>query len=347
MRQHFLLLISLFLGVSPLFAEVSSSKTSTNNDPCIETSGYCGAEITNVEWELSCDGVLTLSGTGATQDNSSCSVSPWDSYTAQITSVIVKDGITTIGPSLFFGRRSWHTTIYLSSTIQYLGKWAFRFCAGISSFTCVASTPPALGDGVFLDMDLSAILLYVPSNSIKAYKTASQWKEFTHIQPIPRASKISTAEVTTTPVDETTVLISWPEVENAETYEIAIILDADTVRFLTFDTDGLLHSDSLAMQLRKEIRQDARANTHTTDGWQYAIIGLEENKNYVYSLTVKNAEEVVLLSQTVEFATPDPQAIDYITNNPSSTTTKILHNGQILILRGEKMYTIQGQEVNP
>lgn len=40
-----------------------------------------------------------------------------------------------------------------------------------------------------------------------------------------------------------------------------------------------------------------------------------------------------------------PTAIDQITNNPLQITNKVLHNNQILILRGEKTYTLQGQEV--
>ena len=40
-----------------------------------------------------------------------------------------------------------------------------------------------------------------------------------------------------------------------------------------------------------------------------------------------------------------PQDIETITNNQSPITNKILRNGQIYILRGDKTYTIQGQEV--
>ena len=40
-----------------------------------------------------------------------------------------------------------------------------------------------------------------------------------------------------------------------------------------------------------------------------------------------------------------PTAIDTVTNNPSPVTNKLLRDGQILILRGDKTYTITGQEV--
>jgi hypothetical protein len=40
-----------------------------------------------------------------------------------------------------------------------------------------------------------------------------------------------------------------------------------------------------------------------------------------------------------------PSAIDEITNNQSQMTNKILRNGQILILHGDKAYTITGLEI--
>ena len=40
-----------------------------------------------------------------------------------------------------------------------------------------------------------------------------------------------------------------------------------------------------------------------------------------------------------------PQGIDQITNDQSPITRKVIKDGQLLILRGEKVYTMQGQEV--
>ena len=40
----------------------------------------------------------------------------------------------------------------------------------------------------------------------------------------------------------------------------------------------------------------------------------------------------------------EEQGIEDVRGN-NLQTTKILHNGQIFILRGEKVYTLQGQEV--
>ena len=52
---------------------------------------------------------------------------------------------------------------------------------------------------------------------------------------------------------------------------------------------------------------------------------------------IKNGDVVIL-----EHA---PQAIEQITNDQSPMTNKVIRDGQILILRGDKIYTVTGQEV--
>lgn len=52
---------------------------------------------------------------------------------------------------------------------------------------------------------------------------------------------------------------------------------------------------------------------------------------------IKNGDVVIL-----EHA---PQALDQITNDQSPMTNKVIRDGQILILRGERVYTVTGQEV--
>ncbi len=54
--------------------------------PCILASGTCGAQGDNLIWELSCDSLLTISGTGAMADYSSGSA-PWYTYRTTITSI--------------------------------------------------------------------------------------------------------------------------------------------------------------------------------------------------------------------------------------------------------------------
>ena len=65
----------------------------------IIASGACG---TSVNWELDSEGTLTISGTGKMNDYS-FSGTPWyNMYRSQINSVVIEDGVTSIGDSAFW-----------------------------------------------------------------------------------------------------------------------------------------------------------------------------------------------------------------------------------------------------
>lgn len=91
-----------------------------------------GSVNDTINWNLSTDGVLTVSGTGAMQDMGSRSDIPWYDYRLYITEVKVEEGITKIGASAFY--ECW----YLQSAD-------------------IAATVTAIGDGAFADTIISSI----------------------------------------------------------------------------------------------------------------------------------------------------------------------------------------------
>lgn len=90
------------------------------------TSGTCGAEGdgSNLRWSLS-GGVLTISGTGAMKDWGfyGNNVSPW-CENEQITSVVIGEGVTTIGDNAFFSCRQ-VAKVKLPTTLKSIGSCAF------------------------------------------------------------------------------------------------------------------------------------------------------------------------------------------------------------------------------
>ena len=75
------------------------------------------------------------------------------------------------------------TTVDIPQTIDSIGDCAFLDCWEITSFTCRATTPPAVYSAdafAFEDMDSTATL-YVPMSAVQDYKTAAVWKEFPNI----------------------------------------------------------------------------------------------------------------------------------------------------------------------
>ena len=63
--------------------------------------------------------------------------------------------------------------------------------------------------------------------------------------------------------------------------------------------------------------------------------------------TSNGAKEVTPPSSWIVNYVPEetPTSIDQITNDKWQITNKIIKDNQILILRGDKFYTLQGQEV--
>ena len=73
------------------------------------------------------------------------------------------------------------TTVTISTAITYIAAYAFYKCSGLTSFTIQATTPPTLEDySAFWDtqIDSGTGSIYVPSESVNAYKTATNWSRY-------------------------------------------------------------------------------------------------------------------------------------------------------------------------
>ena len=102
----------------------------------IVASGTCGAEGNNgdnLTWILDDEGVLTISGTGA-MANWNWKGLPWYANKDKIESVVIEDGVTSIGANAFDGC-SGLTSITIPSSVTSIGWGAFDGCSGLTSIT--------------------------------------------------------------------------------------------------------------------------------------------------------------------------------------------------------------------
>ena len=80
------------------------SETTPGGGSTPNPHGECGAQGDNLLWELNTStGVLTITGSGAMYDWTSDTDRPWYSLRAQITSVVLPSGITSLGKYAFRG----------------------------------------------------------------------------------------------------------------------------------------------------------------------------------------------------------------------------------------------------
>ncbi|MBO5453437.1 MAG: leucine-rich repeat domain-containing protein [Clostridia bacterium] len=96
----------------------------------VET-GSAGAGIT---WNYDKNAkILTISGSGA-MDNFSGSGAPWSAYSAEIETVILSEGITSIGNNAFAGCK-FIETVTVPGTVTSIGSGVFEGCQNIVSVT--------------------------------------------------------------------------------------------------------------------------------------------------------------------------------------------------------------------
>ena len=100
-----------------------------------------------------------------------------------LTSVIIPNSVTSIGDGAFSGCRGL-TSVIIPNSVTSIGKSAYQMCAKLISVTVKSTIPPTLGTTVF-GHNADNRKIYVPSESVDAYKSATNWSTYaSYIEPI-------------------------------------------------------------------------------------------------------------------------------------------------------------------
>ena len=121
------LFLALAVSVGTLFAQ----------------SGTCGDNLT---WTLN-NGTLTISGTGVMYNFEYPNYAPWYSSRSSIKTVIIEDGVTSIGNYAFYWCESL-TSITIPNSVTSIGDGAFLGCSSLTSVT-IPNSVTSIGDGAF------------------------------------------------------------------------------------------------------------------------------------------------------------------------------------------------------
>ncbi|MBR4844022.1 MAG: leucine-rich repeat protein [Alistipes sp.] len=132
------------------------------------------------------DSVTTI-GYGAFRECSSLtSVTIGDSVTtigdsafavcSSLTNVTIPDSVTTIEDCAFYYCSSL-TSVTIGDSVTTIGDSAFVYCSSLTSVYCKATTPPAGSYDMFF-ANASGRKIYVPMESVEAYKSAEYWKNY-------------------------------------------------------------------------------------------------------------------------------------------------------------------------
>lgn len=93
-----------------------------------------------------------------------------------LASLTIPSGVTSIRNSVF-GNCYGLASLTIPSGVTSIGKSAFAGCYGISKYHVKPTIPPTLGTNVFSNI-VSDCKIYVPAESLEAYKTASGWSDY-------------------------------------------------------------------------------------------------------------------------------------------------------------------------
>lgn len=91
-----------------------------------------------------------------------------------ISSVVIPDSVISIGDSSFEGCR-YLTSVTIPTSVKSIGYGAFLGSSNLSVVNVLPDSPPVAGGSMFSDNDIT---IYVPAQSVDAYKSADYWKDY-------------------------------------------------------------------------------------------------------------------------------------------------------------------------
>ena len=144
-----------FLLVLVMCVGVMSITALADGEPAVVAQGTCGATGADVNWVLTDDGVLTISGTGAMKNFTTMKSNrpSYEAYKDQITSVVINAGVTRIGNYSFYrnATTSYENLSYVSipDTVTSIGSNCFAN-SGLLEIV-LPETITAFRGGVFSD----------------------------------------------------------------------------------------------------------------------------------------------------------------------------------------------------
>ena len=94
-----------------------------------------------------------------------------------LTSVNIPDSVTTIGYGAFYGCDNL-TSVTIGDSVTSIGGSAFEDCTSLTSVYCKATTPPSFSNFYVFDYNGSGRKIYVPIESVDAYKSATNWSKY-------------------------------------------------------------------------------------------------------------------------------------------------------------------------
>ena len=297
-------------------------------------------------------GVTRISENAFTQCNSITSVTITGSVKSigkeafigcdSLRSVVIGNNVDGIGIMAFCGCDSLNSVV-IGNGLTYIGGGAFVCGTWKKSVYCYATVPPKVEKYLSLNYysPVADGSIYVPSTSVNAYKE-TEWHDSSILGIYPiSATYVETDKMRIQITTSTTADIEWLAVDEATSYELEVKEGAGNAFCnVIFNGEGQM-SDII---YHAPSRYNAPQGTQSA-GFSYTVMGLTSGTTYNVTITAKAANGSTLNTETASFTTTgEQQGIEDVNVN-NTQSKKIIRDGNVYILRGEKVFTLQGQEV--
>ena len=323
---------------NPRIFQITSDTTFTA-EFAYDRVGTCGKDLALV-WSYDPNSkVLTIGNAGSFTENMQFGAEAPN----EMEELVIGNSVTAIGANAFAGIETLKK-ITIGESVKTIGEQAFYNCVNLETIFNYRPTPTNTYSNAFDGVDKFECALYVLSSSIDMYKNASVWRDFYYTYTIGAEETIVTTNDVTVEPQDNAATVTWPTNDNAASYTIEITKDGVLFCTLTFNANGQL--TGIAFAPSRDGHAHASAAVMTANGLQFTVTGLNSNTQYGYNLIAKDANNQPIATYSGEFTTTGEIAtdIDNIQGNEVQSK-KFVRNGQIFILRGDKTYTLQGQEV--
>lgn len=266
----------------------------------------------------------------------------------QLKTIAIPNSVLNINSS--FRECTGLTSITVPNSVKSIPS-AFRECTGLTKIISLATTPPSCNGISFYQVDKS-IPLYVPRESIELYASAQEWEEFENIFAVEDATtyrvefrdwdntilKVDSvihgqaAVAPSNPHRSGYTFIGWDVAFDKITSDLIVVaqyeLGEDT-NFSIIFINGIDGSDILDNNLVLKVPAAPEISGFTFIGWRPVATIIENNTIEIEAIYEANEPS----------STPDAVV------NPSNLSQKLIRNGNVYILTGDKTYTITGAEV--
>ena len=310
----------------------------------VDKYGTCGDNL-QLTWRYDTGSqTLTISGEGDLTTNMRYGIEA----VKEMRELVIEDGVGVIGNEAFANIKTLNT-ITLGKDVRKLQDRVFYNCYNLTAIYNYRKTPASATSNTFEEVDKYACTIYVLAGSEDMFRSATGWKDFYSILAIGATeTTVSDNKVTVEPSDNSAT-VTWPVSNEAASYTIDITKDGVLFCRLTFNANGQL--TGIAFAPGRDGQSMAPAAVMTATGLQFTVTGLNSGTQYGYSLTAKDANEQSVATYSGSFTTTSEGVHTGIDNTPflsgegRGEASKLLRNGEVLIMRGGKTYTIQGVEV--